>query len=377
MKDAVARTFCLAAIAASAALAPGEAEAQYPPAPPGQPPPPGYGQPPPGYGQPPPPGYGQPPPPGYGQPPPGYPPGQGYGPPKKKGRPVSTGLELGTLYGTSIAWGVGTGIWIDAEAEIDDPGLMLITPAILGATAPLGVFLVDRFAFRHGMPEGLPSAIAAGMMVGAGEGLAIAGHQWVTADADDEWGFRGLARAEVIGSTLGGAAGVGLYYLARPVPETNILIASSTFWGASIGTMFGGGASNGDWGQANDGVSLGGIIGFNVAVAGAVGSSFFWTPSWDQVGWMWGGWAIGSVASLPVYAFYAASDEHDPRRGLIFQGVAGTIGLGLGAVFAEPRRNKGYAEVEDEVDDRPVRILGGGLMPVNNGMGLQMSGTLW
>ncbi len=374
MNNVLLRLFCLATIAVSAALLPGEAEAQYPPAPP-----PGPGQPPPGYGQPPPPGYGQPP--GPGQPPPGYPPGPGYGQPpgygKPKGPPVSSGLEMGTLYGTSIAWGVGTGIWIDTEADIDDPGLMLITPAILGAAAPLGVFLVDRFAFRHGMPEGLPSAVAAGMIVGAGEGLAIAGHQWVSADEEDEWGFRGLARAEVIGSTLGGAAGVGLYYLARPAPETNILISSSTFWGASIGTLFGGGASNGDWGQANDGVSLGGVIGFNVAVAGAVGSSFFWTPSWNQVGWMWGGWAIGTVASLPVYIFYAGSDEHDPRRGLIFQGVAGTIGLGLGAVLANPRRKTGYAAADDEVDDTPVRLLGGGLMPVKDGMGLQASGTLW
>ena len=290
---------------------------------------------------------------------------------------MSTGLEMATLYGTSIAWGVGAGIWIDAEAELDDPGLMLIPPLVLGAAAPLGAFFVDRYAFSRGMPEGLPSAISAGLIAGAGEGLGIASYQWVTADEADAWGFRGLARAELIGATLGGVGGGALYYLAKPAPETNILIASSTFWGAGIGTFFGGGASNGDWGQANDSTSLGGLIGFNVALAGAVGSSFFWTPSWHQVGWMWGGFAIGAAASTPIYIFYAASEEHDPRRGLIFQGVAGTVGLALGAIFADKRRKPSYAENEKSVDDRWIQIHGGGPMAVNGGMGMQLMGALW
>jgi len=387
MSCAVLRLTSLAALTTSVCFLASGAHAQYPPPPGRGQPPPGYGQPPPGYGQPPP-GYGQPPP-GYGQPPPGYgqpppyPPGPGYpGPPgygPPGGRRVSTGLEVGTLYGSSVAWGVGTGIWIDAEAGVDDPGLMLIAPAVIGVTAPLGVFLVDHFAFRSGMPEGLPSAISAGMLVGAGEGLGVAGHQWVTADADGEWGFRGLARAEVLGATLGGAAGVGLYYWLRPAPETNILIASSTFWGASIGSFFGGGASAAwaSWGDTNDSLSLGGLIGFNTAVGGAVAASILWTPSFNQLGWMWGGYTIGTVASLPVYIFYAGSEDHDPRRGLIFQGVAGTIGLGLGAFLGTPRRKRRYARAEQRVDDAPIRVSGAGLMPVRDGMGVQLAGTLW
>ncbi|MBW2522679.1 MAG: hypothetical protein JRI23_00825 [Deltaproteobacteria bacterium] len=350
------------------------AHAQYPaPQPaqpgygtPGQPPPPGYGQP--GYGQP---GYGQP---GYGQPGYGMPPGQ------KQGRPVSTGLEMAYLYGTSAAWGVGTGIWIDAEAGIDDPGLMLILPAVLGTAAPVGVFLIDRFAYRKGMPDGLPSAVATGLVVGAGEGLGIASLQWVTSDAEDEWGFKGLARAEVIGSTLGGAAGYGLYYLTRPQPETNILISSSVVWGTLIGSAFGGGASNGDWGgYTNDGLALGGLIGYNVALAGAVTTSLFYTPSWDQIGWMWGGLGLGMLASLPVYIFYAGSEDHDPRRGMIFQGVAGTIGLGLGAILAKPKSDHSgyYGQNEQTKRTEWVKVLGGGLMPIYKGVGAQVAGMLW
>src|SRR5690242_19122972 len=71
---------------------------------------PGYGQPQPGYGQP---GYGQPQP-GYGQPGYGQQPYNGYGYVPPSGPQKSTGLEIGTLYVTAAAWGVGTGIWIDA-----------------------------------------------------------------------------------------------------------------------------------------------------------------------------------------------------------------------------------------------------------------------
>ena len=339
---------------------------------------PGYGQPQPGYGQP---GYGQP---GYGQP--GYgQPGYGQAPPAyQTEEKISSSLEIGYLYGMSVAWGIGTGIWIDAEAGIEDPGLMLILPAILGAAAPVSVFLVDRFAFRKGMPEGLPSAIATGLVVGAGEGLGIASYQWVSSLEDNSWGFKGLARAEVIGATTGGAAGALMYFLTEPAPENNMLIASGVAFGTIIGSLFGAGASNGGWGAyTNDGMSMGGLIGFNAGLATSVAASIFWTPSWDQLGWMWGGMGLGMVASLPVYIFYAASDEYDPRRGMIFQGVAGSIGMVLGAIFAEPRSDasgyyaSGESEPEGPTEDDPIQLWGASLLPIEKGVGVSLTGGLF
>ncbi len=109
------------------------------------------------------------------------------------------GGEISVLYGTAAAYGVGMGVWFGAEAGIKDPGLFLIAPAILGAAAPVGVYLLDNPA----MPRGLPAAIASGMVIGAGEGIGLASYQFVSRSSADAWGFRGLSRATAIGATLG------------------------------------------------------------------------------------------------------------------------------------------------------------------------------
>ncbi|KYF90466.1 hypothetical protein [Sorangium sp. So ce388] len=301
--------------------------------------------------------------------------GYAYPPPQqKKTQPKSTPLEVGYLYATSVAYGVGTGIWFDAVAGIDDPGVQFIAPAVLGVAAPVGVYFLDQ----PPMPRGLPSAIATGMVIGAGEGLGIASYQYVSARKGKEWGFLGLATSEVIGSTVGGAAGLGFYYLLRPKPQTNMLLASGAVWGTIIGSEFGAAASNGSWSESNDSVSLGGLIGFNVATAGAVGLAIAWTPSWNQLAWMWGGLGIGTVVSLPIYFAYIGSD-HDPRRGLIAQGAAGTLGLVAGALFLGKPDPAGEVAASEEQRDRPpfARVLGGSLVPYRGGMGAVVLGELW
>jgi hypothetical protein len=358
---------------------------------------PGYGQP--GYGQP---GYGQP---GYGQPgygPPTYPPGAA--PPVPQGPQRSTPLEVGFLYGTAIAWGVGTGVWIDALAEVRDPGIALIAPLVFGAAAPLGVFFLDRPPMR----EGLPSSIATGMIVGAGLGLGIAAtHDMIEADnattefaaptgpyrnlrvkVTGEWGFKGVSTAMFLGSTLGGVAGGLIGYLGRPNPRSNLLITSAAVWGAGIGSAFGGGASNGTWEESNDAVAVGGLIGYLALTGGAVGASFAWRPSWEQLGWMHVGFLSGAAAAAPIYAAYAAAPDEDPRRGLIFQGALALVGMGAAAIITQPRGTRTAAadddkrtalvEVGKSAHHRPWLTLDGvGLAPVNGGAGASVNGSLW
>lgn len=281
------------------------------------------------------------------------------------------------LYAASVGWGIGAGVWLDAEIGIDDPGVRFIFPSILGVGAPVGVYFLDS----PPLPRGMPSAIATGMILGSAEGIGIWSTQYVTADSDNQWGFRGFARAQFLGSTLGGVGGWAYYYFLRPRPQTNLFFASAALWGTVIGTEFGAGASTGSsFGDYNDQMAAGGLIGFNIAFAAAATSSMFWSPSWDQIGCMWGGLAVGTAASLPIYLFYIGSD-HDPRHGLIAQGVAGALGIGVGAMLGRPDPRNGLAE--DETDDpywkkrHFARFLGAAPMPTPGGMGATVMGQLW
>lgn len=326
---------------------------------------PGYGQP--GYGQP---GYGQP---GYGQP--GY--GQyGYGaaPPQKV---KSTPLEIGFLYGTSAVWGGATGLWIDGEAHFFEPnrGYSVLPPVLFGVAAPMGVLIADYAT--HVMPRGLPSAIASGIILGGVAGLGVAG---TAKTAKGNWRFHDdfgdLMLGEFIGSTAGGVLGGVGGALLKPSPKTNMLMLSAGFWGAGVGMEFGGGASNA---KPERDVLMGGTIGLGVseAVAGTV--SFFWVPSWSQLGGMWGGFGIGEAIGAPVYLFYIGS-KGDPRRGLIVQGVTGLIGAGVGALLGKPDQKGANADVENPFrGPHPalVKVLGGDVAPLPGGVEVRVSGLLF
>lgn len=246
---------------------------------------------------------------------------------------IATGVEMASLYATSAAWGVGTGVWLNEELSVTDPGLWLLAPGLLGVGAPLGVFLWDDFDRR---PEGEPSSIAAGLYVGAATGMGLASLQWVTADEEDAWGFRGLSRAMVIGSTAGGALGYAAHRFLSTGPRDAALVASGTTWGALLGSAIGGGISSGTWGEANDTVARAGLIGMGVGLGGSLALTQLWTPSMDQIAWMWAGFGLGAVVTSPVFLFYLGG-ESDARRGFIVQGAGATVGLVLGAlIFGRP-----------------------------------------
>jgi len=267
----------------------------------------------------------QQPPYGYGQAP--------YYPPPPPQNDERTDFEIGTLYATSVGYGVGMGSWISLEIGIEDPGVFLIPPAVLGIAAPVGVYFLDE----PDMERGLPSATAVGMLIGAGEGIGIAGHQFVTADEEDEWGFIGLARATAIGSTVGAVGGYLVGYYQEPSPKSSAFVASGVLWGTVAGSMFGYGASEAGvgYGRANDDASLGGLIGFNVGLVATGALSMIYYPTYGELGWMWAGAGIGAAVSLPVFLFYAKEDGPPAKRGFLFMGTATLLGIGAGALFGQ------------------------------------------
>jgi hypothetical protein len=287
----------------------------------------------------------------------------------------SSEVEIGTLYGVAAAYGVGMGIWIDAEAGIDDPGLQFIPPVALGVAAPVGVFFLDD----PPMPRGMPAAISAGLVLGSAEGLGIWSYQFTSTNQDEAWGFRGLSRAMTLGGAVGGAGGYALAYFQEPSPKSSVLIGSSAVWGSVIGSMVGYGSTSGDlsYGETNEGASLGGLIGFNVALGAAAGVSAVYVPSWESIGWMWVGGGIGAAAGLPIYLAYAGSDK-PAKRGLIFQGITTGLGIAAGGIFSSRLQDTyGENDTPDTAHPAVAQITGVAPMAVPGGAGVQMIGVLF
>ncbi len=281
-----------------------------------------------------------------------------------------TPLEIGALYGVSSAYGLGMGIWLSTEIGIKDPALWLIPPALLGVAGPVGVYFFDR----TGPKRGVPAAIATGALIGAGEGLGVWSYQHVSATKANEWGFRGLARSEALGSTLGAAGGAALGYLQSPSPKSSLLMSSCVLWGSAVGSMLGYGATaaNQGYGRSNDGAARGGLFGFNVGLAAAAGLSTVYIPSYKSLGAMWLGAGIGFAVSLPVYLLYARDGGPPAKRGLIFSGVATTLGIGAGALFTFGSEDSASLETKPKF----ARIYGFAPFSVEKGAGVAVSGEL-
>jgi hypothetical protein len=282
---------------------------------------------------------------------------------------TASAFESGTLYVTAAAYGIGMGIWIDAELELGDPALLLIPPTLLGVAAPLTVYIVDR----RSAPRGVPGAMAAGLVIGAGEGLGIASLQMVT--SDEPWGFTGMSRAAAIGSTLGGIGGYAVGVLQEPSPNISAFATSGVVWGSLIGSAIGLGASEEGIGfsRSNDSMARGGLVGFNAGLVATMALSTAFVPSVDQLSWMWLGGGIGALVSLPVYLFYIGDDAPPAKRGLLFTATATTLGIVAAGTFGPLLGGVGLGAASSEfarVDYVTPFMLRGGV-------GLQVGGTLF
>jgi hypothetical protein len=247
---------------------------------------------------------------------------------------------MAVLYGTSIAWGIGSGIWIDSLANESDPGIAFIAPLALGAVAPIGIYLWDS---ASEFDRGVPSSMATGLALGAVEGIAISGTQWEHSGqgGSGTWSFSTQATLTWAISTGGGVGGYAFGEWLKPDPRSLGFIASGAGWGAISGSFIGGGAASSSFG---DGASIGGLVGYNagIVVNGAI-SSLGYVPSWRSQQGMWLGYLLGTAGASLVYLFYIGS-TNDPRHGMIANGIGGLAGVGVAAALTANMKDAGQAK---------------------------------
>jgi hypothetical protein len=238
------------------------------------------------------------------------------------------------LYGTSIAYGTGTGVWIDALAKVNDPGIAIIAPIGLAIAMPVGVYVWDA---SDEFGKGVPSSIATGMLLGGVEGMAVSGLQWQLAGAGDrfpnrgQWDFPVWTSLTFVGATGGAVGGFAFGEWLHPDPHGLALISSGAGWGSLFGAMFGAGLAS-DSKYMGNGAALGGFISYNAGIAatGALSVAGY-TPAWESLKWMWIGDLLGTLATTPVYLFYIGGGQ--AYHGLIANSLGGLAGLGLAAAL--------------------------------------------
>jgi len=247
------------------------------------------------------------------------------------------------LYGTSAAFGLVTGTWIDTLSlcspnnkqknqdgtlKLDaegktinqcDPAGALVSPLLLGTLFPLGFFLWDNF-YKGGIHRGVPSSISTGMIIGALEGLGVAGANFAIAGPavppatdGNRWGSAGIMTSVWVGTALGGIGGYAFGEAVRPDPRKIALIASGAGWGALMGSTFGGGVANSDGNSVAQGMLVGNLVGINVGVlTTGVLAAVGYDPSWQSLKYMWLGAGIGLLGtSAIIYPIYLATGQQD------------------------------------------------------------------
>ncbi len=277
------------------------------------------------------------------------------------------GGEMLFLYGTSIGYGIGTGIWIDALANVKDPGVAIIAPIGFGAAMPVGVYFLDQNVTLH---AGTPAAISTGMILGAFEGIAISGTQWqFTHERSHDWSFGAYSTLTFIGATGGGFGGYAFGEWAHLDPKGLAFVASGAGWGAISGTLLGAGIENGpDW---KDGGSIAGLIGYNGGLAATGAISFLYTPSWYTQKWMWLGYLIGTAGGSIVYPFYLldSNAKQDIHHGLIANSLGGIAGVALAGALT----SGAFENAEKSIlNDLPFQL---GVAPARGGATLQAAGA--
>jgi hypothetical protein len=232
------------------------------------------------------------------------------------------------LYGVGLAYGVGTGIWIDSVANITDPGIAFIPPLAFGAAVPIGLYFWDQGAE---FDRGVPSSMGTGILLGGLEGIAISGLQWqLTGNGGpSSWSLPTWSTITFLTATGGGLGGYAFGEWFQPDPRSLGFIASGAGWGAITGILFGSGVVSGDW---KDGAAVWGFAGYNAGILATGVLSTVYVPSWQTIKYMWLGDLLGTLATTPVYLFYIGSSA-DPRHGLIANAVGGLAGIGLAAAL--------------------------------------------
>lgn len=239
---------------------------------------------------------------------------------------LRTNDELTTLYATAIFYGLGTSAWLALQVESGNVAGALVPFAALAPAAVGVVAMADSY---RPLRRGIPHAIAAGMYLGFGEGLWLAGFQQAYASKHagvERWGPQRASTALWLTATAGGFAGALIGAIHRPTPGRVSFTASAAIWSGAIGA-FAAHAINPNDSERGQYTYLAGALAYNAGLLAGIVFGPVIAPSVKRVRYTDLGALAGALVAGGCYALLV--DHPDSRVGLGLAAIGGSLGLGL------------------------------------------------
>lgn len=252
------------------------------------------------------------------------------------------GLEAASVYTSAILLGVGTGVWIDAMAEIDDVRAAVIAPLLLGGVGAGALYLGERL--NGPLRRGRGTAMSNGVLLGALAGTLFGA--W--GGSQEDWSGRAIASTVWGGAVLGLGVGLGAGALTDITPAAASFVGSGGIWGSLFGL---GVAMIAD--VDSDGYLLGALTGELAGVALGAALTGTLRPTEAQVHWMDLGFLSGGLVGTGLAVLIFANTDLDSPALPAAVVEASLIGGGiLGYVLGRPRAPSSPSPVTASARDR-------------------------
>lgn len=236
-----------------------------------------------------------------------------------------TSDEIGVLYLSSIAYGLGTGAWVDVQSEPRSTAGGVLPPLMFAGAAVGTVALLDR---GNGLRYGTAQSISSGMFVGFSHGLVWSTYYQASSTYHDQMDAKNHASLIWGATTVGALAGGIIGTVSSTTPGRAAFVSSATLWPALV-MGFGAAGLSSDNRYRDDHAMLASAIGAAAGTMGGVLAAGSVSPTTARVRFLDLG-AIGGGLAVGGLTLAARADKsEDGGEVLIATDLGILAGLGL------------------------------------------------